>query len=701
MSPERPDYPTRFGQARFRLRRIAWAFGLFGACLGTARLARAQALGPEAESSDLSAYKQMSLSDLMSLDVTSVSLAPQPYGDAPAAIQVITNDEIIRSGASSIPEALRLADGLDVAQENSHDWAISARGFDANLGNKLLVLIDGRAIYTPLYGGVLWNTQDYLLEDIDRIEVVSGPGGTLWGANAVNGVINITTKSAKDTQGLYAEAGGGSSLEDFEALRYGGTLAPNVYYRVYAKYDDRASEVLPDGADADDTYVMGQGGFRIDAYPSPENTWTVQGDHYNGGEDEGATGDARFNGDNLLGRWTDDPGDGSESSLQAYYDRTYLAQPFGASPPSPPYYTGFPAASLIDQLYTYDVEFQRHLRAGGRHKIVWGLGYRFTHESDEDLSTVRFLPPDLDQNLYSGFAQDEIALEDDLSLTVGSKVEHNDYTGFEFEPSTRLQWNPASRQMVWAAVSRAVRTPSRYDRDLEVASGLVNAPAPYQFPAAYLAGNPDFVSETVIAYELGYRAELGPSVSTSVSAYYNDYDDLRSTSATPTTATYVFPYPVFFQNNLEGDTDGAEVSADWQVLPRWRLHAGYDLLQEHLFVRPGEVSATGANNETADPRHQWDLRSSMDLPGRIDLDAALRGVGALTIDDGPTGGLATGTVPAYVELDARLAWRATGRLELSVVGDNLLHDRHQEYGYPSPTTEEIERSVYGEAAWHY
>jgi len=644
--------------------------------------------------------KQLSLDELMNLEVTSVSKEPQKLLQAAAAIQVITNEDIRRSGATSIPEALRLADNLEVAQINSHDWAISARGFNANLANKLLVLIDGRAVYTPLYGGVLWNVQDYLLEDIDRIEVISGPGGTLWGANAVNGVINIITKAARDTQGLYAQAAGGKELQDLTGVRYGGQLAPDVYLRIYGKYFDRGAELTSAGSSADDSWHMGRAGFRMDAEPSGQNRLTLQGDFYSGIEDFAAAGDGGLSGGNVLSRWTHTISADASMSLQFYYDHTHIEQPYAASPPAP-FYSGFPAASLTDDLDTYDLDFQYHFTWGERQKLVWGLGYRATHEVDEDLAIVRFLPPVLDQSLYSGFAQDEMMLSRDVYLTIGTKLEHNDYTGFEVQPSARLQWNLDPQQLLWAAVSRAVRTPSRYDRDLVVPTGLINAPPPYQFPADYLKGSSDFVSETLIAYEIGYRAEIGPRLSTAISTFYNDYSDLRSATATPATALYVFPYPIYFQNNLEGETHGLELTATYQIREWWRLRAGYDLLQEHIHVKPGQVDVTDASNETADPQQQFALRSSMDMPRNIALDAALRWVDTLHINDGPTGGPVVGIVPSYFELDSRLAWHPTPRLELSIVGQNLLHDHHIEYGFPSPTREEIERSVFGRITWGY
>jgi iron complex outermembrane receptor protein len=653
-----------------------------------------------ASSSPAIELKQLSLEQLLDIQVTSVSKQPEKLLDAAAAIQVITDDDIRRSGATNLPEALRLADNLNVAQENSHDWAISARGFNANLANKLLVLIDGRAVYTPLYGGVLWNAQDVMLEDVDRIEVISGPGGTLWGANAVNGVINITSKSARDTQGLYLEGGGGSSLQDFAGVRYGGTLAPNVFFRVYGNYFDRDGEVFADGSDAGDDWRMRRGGFRLDAEGSPQTTVTLQGDVYSGSEDFGPVGTEGLNGGNVLGRWSHELANASDMTLQVYYDHTHLSEPYAAVPAAPPFVEGFPASALVDNLDTYDMDFQHSLHLE-RNKVVWGLGYRFTHEMDTNEGIIRFVPPALDQNLFSAFLQDEIALQENWQLTAGTKLEHNDYTGLEVEPSLRLQWMPAPKQMLWSAVSRAVRTPARFDRDLNVVTGLVNAPPPYQFPTDYLDGSQDFVSEKVVAYETGWRAQLGAKTTVSLSLFYNDYTDVRSTEFTPTTATYPVPYPVVFGNNLEGETHGFEFTGNYQVLDWWRLHAGYTLLREHIHAKPGFVDATGATNETADPGQQWSVRSAMDLPHNLEFDAALRWVDSLTINESPTSGPVTGTVPSYYETDARLAWHSNHGLELALVGQNLLHAHHPEYGFPSATREEIQRRVYGKVTWHY
>jgi iron complex outermembrane receptor protein len=631
-------------------------------------------------------YKNMNLQELMDQAVTSVSKSPEPYGEAPAAIEVITNEEIRRSGASSLPEALRLADNLQVAQDNAHDWNISARGFNTNLSNKLLVLIDGRTVYSPLFSGVFWDVQNVMLEDLDRIEVISGPGGTLWGANAVNGVINVISKSAQDTQGWYMEGGGGSSLRDFGAIRYGGTLAPNVYYRVYGSYFDRDAEVYTGGGSAHDAWSQGLGGFRIDTAGASDDKFTLQGEYYNGtAGDPSVTGIEVQSGDHVLGRWTHTFSPDSSMNLQMYYDRTNYSQP------TTPFVAGAttfePGGIFSDSLDTYDLDFQHYFNVGDRNKITWGGGYRFTHDQNDNAPTLILSPSPLNQNLINTFVQDEIKLRDDLFFTLGTKVEHNDYTGFEFEPSGRLQWNITPKQMVWAAVSRAVRTPSRIDHDLYEPTGL---PAP--LPASVLDGTTAFTSETLIAYELGYRAQLGDQISGSLSTFYNEYTKIRSTTPTPGTVL-----PIYLQNNLEGTTYGLELSADYQMLDWWRWHAGYDFLKEDIHVAPGETDFTNANNETADPQNQVFLRSSMDLPQNLELDLGGRFIDSLAINNGPT----VASVPGYFELDARLAWHPTKNMEISVVGQNLLHDQHAEYGFPTATQVQIQRSVYGKITWNF
>lgn len=652
--------------------------------LALAVLLQAQAWAQTSAANAPAALKKLSIDELMNIEVTSVSKRPEKLAETASAIQVITAEDIHRAGASSLPEALRLASNLQVAQKNAHDWGISARGFNTELANKLLVLIDGRTVYTPLFSGVFWDVQDALLEDIDRIEVISGPGGTLWGANAVNGVINITTKNARNTQGLYLEAGGGTELRDFSGIRYGGALGSSVNFRVYGKQFDRDGSVLANGNDVSDAWQMSQGGFRMDAEPSLQNTFTLQGDIYDGEEDL-ATGNASsVNGGNVLGRWLHTYSENSDTSLQVYYDRTHLSLPKPSN--------GFaPAGIFTDDLRTYDLDFQHNFRLNTSHELVWGLGYRYMHDVVNNAPALVFLPTHADHHLYSGFVQDKIALREDLFFTLGTKLEHNDYTGFEYEPSGRLQWNLNAGQMLWTAVSRAVRTPSRVDRDLSQPTLL---PAP--FPQSILNGSSDFVSETLIAYELGHRAQLGAQLATSIAIFYNEYDHVRST--TPGAAGFpTFGFPLVFANDLEGETYGMELSATYQMLEWWRLRGGYNLLKEDLQVKAGRVDFSNALNETADPEHQASLRSSMDLPGNLQLDIGLRWVNTLHNNNGPN----AGTVPSYFEADLRLGWQPYKQLELAVSGQNLLHSHHPEYGFPDVTRAEISRSVVGKVAWHF
>ncbi|MDB6168345.1 MAG: TonB-dependent receptor, plug [Verrucomicrobia bacterium] len=629
----------------------------------------------------LTSLKKLSVEELMDIEVTSVSRHPEKLLEAASAVQVVSGDDIRRFGALTLPEALRLADNLDVAQKNSHDWGISARGFNTELANKLLVLMDGRTVYTPLFSGVVWDVQDYLLADIDRIEVISGPGATLWGANAVNGVINITSKSAKETQGLYLEGGAGSEIPGFAGMRYGGALSSRAYFRIYGKFFEQDKAVLASGADATDAWRHAQGGFRFDAKANDRDSFTVQGDLYHGRDHMLTGGEDDVSGGNLLGRWIRATAEGEEMSLQVYYDRTHVAQPVPAFVINGTVFAR--AGNFSDDLDTLDVDFQRQLSLGARHRIVWGAGYRRTHDHVGNAPALAFFPATLDQNLFSAFLQDEIVFSEKSSVTLGSKVEHNDYTGLEVEPSARFQWNFSPSQALWSAVSRAVRTPSRVDRDL-------SQPAPPSL--VILRGSQDFSSETVVAYELGYRAQLDPRSAVSVSAFYNEYDDIRSTSIT--TATIL---PFYFANNLAGETHGFELSADFRPVERWRLHAGYRLLKERVEIKAGQFDLNNALNETSDPEQQFSLRSALDVTDHLEVNAAWRWVDARPAHAGSTPGL----LPEYSELDVRVAWRPFEYCELSLVGKNLLHDQHPEYGYPAPDRVEIQRSIFGKVAWSY
>jgi len=622
---------------------------------------------------------QLNIRQLSDLRVTTVGRHPERLIDTASAVQVITQDDIRRSGATTLPEVLRLADNLQVAQKNAHDWAISARGFNTALANKLLVMIDGRTVYTPLFSGVFWDVQDYPLEGIDRIEVISGPGGTLWGANAVNGVINIITKSAADTQGVYLDGAGGSQLKALGEARYGGRLGANSYFRVYGKYLDEEQDVLADDAPAFDAWHQERGGFRVDSQPSAADSVSLHGDIYQGDEQEPAGGVAETGGGNVMARWSRRFSASADLSLQTYIDRTHLADPepaltLGSTPIAP-------AGVLHDDLTTYDVDFQHRFAPGKYTRLIWGLGFRHTHDEVANAAALAFLPAVLDQDLFSGFIQDEIPIRPDLVFTLGSKLEHNDYTGWELQPDARLRWSFGDQQSLWTAVSRAVRTPSRVDRDLFEA-------APPRF--VILEGSPDFTSEKLIAYELGYRAQLLDRLTGSLSTFYDDYDDLRSASYTPGSIV-----PFFFANNLEGHTWGGEFSANLEALPIWSLHAGVTLLRESLRIKPGQFDLNQAHNETADPKEQLSLRSALILTHDVRWDASLRWVDTLNINSGPT----VKTVPSYFELDSRLAWQLSHGIELSLVGRNLLHASHPEYGFPGPRRVDIERTVYARVQW--
>jgi len=604
------------------------------------------------------ALKKLTLEQLMNLEVTSVSKRPEKLWQAASAIQVITEEDIRRSGAASLPEALRLASNLEVAQVDSRQWAISARGFNSTTANKLLVLIDGRTVYTPLYSGVFWDVQDVPLWDVDRIEVISGPGATLWGANAVNGVINVTTKRAQDAQGLYVSGGGGTKLQGLGGARYGGVLGAKVHYRAYGKAFTRDQTVFPDGRPATDDWYAGQGGLRVDWDPSETSQLTLQGDLYDGRIAQPSAGDIAVSGGNALGSWSHAFSRTSDARLQLYYDRTHRNIP----------------GTFAEDLDTYDVDFQHHAVLARRHGVVWGLGFRLISDSVGNTPLLAFLPSHVQRKWFTGFVQDEIALiPERLHLILGTKVEHNDYTGFELQPAGRVSWTTRRRGTLWAAVSRAVRTPSRIDREL-----FVPGQPPY-----LLEGGPDFRSEDLLAYELGYRVQAQDRLRMTLATFYNRYDHLRSVEMVNPPA----PLPIVLANRLEGKSYGAELTADYRLTNTWQLRAGYTEMRVRTEAKPGSTDTTRASS---DPDRQLSLRSSLDLPAQLKLDADARYVGAINNQQ----------VAAYGELDLRVAWQPAAALELSLVGQNLLHRRHVEFGAPA-SRHEIERGVYGRVEWHF
>lgn len=629
-----------------------WAAAVLGIAL-----AATPALAQQPDS--LAALKRLSIDQLMNIEVMSVSRRPERLGQTASAIQVITQDDIRQSGASSLPEALRLATNLQVAQVDSRQWAISARGFNNTTANKLLVLIDGRTVYTPLFSGVFWDAQDILLSDVDRIEVISGPGATLWGANAVNGVINVITKDAKDAQGLTLVGGGGTELPGFGSARYGGTLGSRAHYRIYGKGFARDPTLLPNGQDGPEDWHMGQGGFRLDWDASTSNRVSVQGDLYDGRIGQASAADIAVSGGNVMAKWAHTVSANSDFAALIYYDRTHRDIP----------------GTFGEDLDIYDVDLQHRVVLGKRHDVVWGAGYRLINDRVTNSPSLAFLPPHVARQWFTAFVQDEIALAPErLHVTVGTKVEHNDYTGFEIQPSGRVNWTLSPSGMLWAAISRAVRTPSRIDREL-----FAPSQAPY-----FLAGGPNFQSEEELAYEVGYRHQRGPWL-LSLATFYSRYHGLRSLEQTNPPQ----PTPIVIGNGQDGESYGAELSATYRLSDRWRLRGGYTELRVHIWPIPGSTDASHGATESQAPDRQLFLNSSVDLPAHLRLDGVFRYIGEL-----PNG------LPAYAELNARLTWQPIAALDLSVVGQNLLHKQHSEFG--SPTARRgIERGVYGMVQWHF
>ncbi len=642
--------------------------GILGCCVA---LGAGAAFGnPVPDGPALADLTTLSLEELLSIEVTVTSAAkrPQRLGDTAAAAFVLTGDEIRRSGVMTIPDALRLVPGVQVAQIDANKWAVSVRGFNGRYANKLLVLIDGRSVYTPVFSGVFWEREGVFLEDIDRIEVIRGPGAALWGANAVNGVINIITKPASKTQGGLVTAHVGTEERGGAGVRYGGQIGGVGHYRVYAEARARDAGVLADGTRTNDTGKLGRTGFRTDLALGAHDTLTVQGDLFKGNAGEATLAplltppfvrlieqDERGVAGNLLGRWTRRLSNSSHVSLQAYYQHSTSDSFLG---------------HLREE--TMDVELEHGFALTDRQDVLWGVDLRH-YQSDLRGSYLIGGYPNRIDRLVSMFAQDEITLVPSrLKLTLGSKFEHNDYTGFEVQPSVRLAWTPHPDHTVWAAASRAVRTPSRSEDDFTVFPQVLAGPGGLPL-AVNLRGNQNLASEKLIAFELGYRVHPVRSVSLDAATFYNLYSDLRSFEAgIPFLSIDPVPHlvlPVTAQNQLEGRTYGIELAGEWEVRQGWRLRGSYSLLHMHLHPKEGSTDAASASAAGGSPKHQLVLRSSHDLTPNLDLDVVVRAV-----DELPAFG-----VPGYVGLDMRLAWRPHDAWEVALVGQNLLGGRRQEF----------------------
>ena len=628
-------------------------------------------------------FESFSLDQLADMEVTSVSKKSEKASEAAAAIYVISNEDIRRSGATSIPEALRGAPGLQVAQANSHVWSVSVRGFNDHFANKLLVLIDGRTIYTPLFSGVHWDSQDTPLDDVERIEIIRGPGATLWGANAVNGVINIITKNSADTQGGLAKAGLGNEEHGFGTVRYGGKLSENATYRAYVKYFNRDEATDIQGFDARDPLENSQAGFRTDWKIDGANKLTVQGDMYNAKKEDRSlfpTLSAPFvnpviqetlmSGMNILSRYSHSISETSEVTLQSYIDRVVRQNDV-----------------LDESRTTFDLDMQHAFNAGERHEFIWGLGYRLISDDLEGSFVLDFTPEERTNNLFSAFVQDKIELlADEVFLTLGSKFEHNDYTGFELQPSARLSWLINNRQTFWTSVSRAVRTPNRASDDISLAAQVLPTPIPTLLRQA---GDRSAESEELTAYEIGYRIQPRENLSFDIATFYNDYDKLFSNRiGAPRLVLTPSPHgmvPVTAQNLNSGVTYGIEVSSNWDVTDAWQLGASYSLLKTELDL----VAATQVTTEGNSPEQQFAVRSHVKLPHNLELSNALSFTDQLPGE----------RIGDYVRFDARLGWKPMENVELSVSGQNLLDNHHPEFTpfiYNEPS--QVDRSIYASVA---
>ena len=620
----------------------------------------------------------LSLEQLLQTKVISVSKQEETRLATPAAVHVVTGADVVQSGARTLPDALRLSPGVHVARNTASQWAIGIRGFTGTLARAQLALIDGRSVYTPLFAGTYWDVQDVLLDDLERIEVVRGPGGTLWGANAVNGIVNVITKSAWDTQGGLVAAGGGNEEHVSLRGRYGGRLGDAGAYRVYGKYFDRDAAFHPEAGDFDDWHQY-RAGVRTDWRFRGTDTLSVQGEAYGGRSGQRTSyavysppfgvvveQDARLAGGHLLARWTRSFGSGSSLAVQTYYDRTERE-----------------VANFQEDRDTVDVDGQYRFLAG-RHEMVAGAGARLSRGRTGGVPSVVFDPAAKTDELVTAFVQDSYdAVPGRLRVVVGTKLERNDYTGVELQPSARVLWRPAPRHSLWAAVTRAVRTPSRVERDLSLTVAL--SPGTPAF--ARVIGSDRFTTERALSFEAGYRAQPGQRFVVDMAVFHTRYPNLLSLESGAPFLEGGFPIvPFRIANGLRGRVSGLETAADTRPAEWLVLRAGHDYLNMALEPAPGSADTTSAVAEDASPRHRLHLRATLRPPRRaVSLDARWRWVARLPSQD----------VPAYSELDVRLAWQLRERLELAVAGRNLLHSHHAEFG----SLTRVERSVFAEATW--
>jgi iron complex outermembrane receptor protein len=636
-----------------------------------------------------------SLEDLMNIEVTSVSKKEEKLSRTAAAVFVITQEDIRHSGATNIPDVLRMVPGVDVAQINANKWAVSIRGLNGLYSNELLVLVDGRSVYTQTSGGVFWDVLDLPLEDIDRIEVIRGPGGAVWGANAVNGVINIISKKASTTHGAMVVAGGGSLTPEFGTLQYGAGIGQSTDYRVFAKYFNQDQSPGLSGKNGADGWHTLRGGFRADSSVSARDRLTVQGDIYTGREGitdsvlasvtaraaQPANAEVNLSGGYVQSVWDHSFSARSETSLQFTYDR-------------------YDRDNALDETRgTFDLTFQHHIAIRARHDVVWGLEARTSGLHSDGSLFVSLQPADIRTELFGGFIQDEIALAvDRVHITLGTKLERNPYSGFNMMPTARLAWTPTQRQTLWTAVSRAVHTPA--DTDNSIRLNFAGVPGPGGTPALIsLLGSTDFKDENLVAVEAGYRTAVTARISIDLAAYYNDYtsqqtDEPAAAFFETTPAPSHFVFPTTYGNLMNGEAHGLEVFANWRLLDRWTLSPGYAFEQVRMHLDPGsrDTSSVGEADGSA-PVNSAQIRSHIALPRRFSWDASAYFVGRI----------ADPVVPSYTRVDTSLSWQVLERLSFSVVGQNLLRDSHLEYvdTHRSVASTLMKRSVYAKFTWTF
>lgn len=634
---------------------------------------------------DVQELLNMSLEELSNVIVTSVSKTAENEKDAAAAIYVVSKEDIRRSGSTTLPDLLRGVPGITVTQAGSHDWTVTSRGSNDQFSNKLLVLMDGRTIYSPLFSGVIWDVQDTMLEDIDRIEIIRGPGATLWGANAVNGVINIITKNAKDTVGGVASVVAGNQVKGIESVRYGGKIADNSYLRVYAKHTDYNSEFTPSGDSANDNWNKSQAGFRSDSKLSSSDKLTVQGDVYAIDEDANYTlpdlssgtyartaEGTKAGGGNLLTRWEHKHSEDSETTVQAYFDNTS-------------YKTNF----FNDLTNTVDIDIQNVWTGWKRQEIVWGGGYRFINSQNDPSAQYVLTPKIRNDNTFSGFVQDKFTLSPkELFLTLGSKFEHNDYTGVEIQPSARVSWLPTKNQTIWGSVSRAVHTPSRFTDDGKLSYGIIPPSGGFPFPTLVQSvGNKDLKAEKLIAYELGYRIQPTYSSSIDVAAFYNDYSNLFQNSLLNTVFPLLpGPYAIQPINTINGNaatSKGIEVNGKFNIYNNWQVSASYSYIDSIL---DNKISYVNSSSQGKQPKNQFNIRSNYNFKNGLEMTNSLYYVDALN-------GI---NVPSYYRFDTIFLYEISRGIKLKLVGQNLFYNSHQEFTpFIARNSAEIGRSIYG------